>query len=344
VELGVYSFAETTRYPDGSPAISPGGRIREIIEEIELADQVGLDVYGLGEHHRHEFAVSSPAVVLAAAAARTTRIKLTSATTILSSADPVRVVQDFATLDLVSGGRAEIMAGRGAFTESFPLFGCRLEDYDALFEEKLDLLLQLRQGGEVTWSGTFRPPLDQQEVFPRPIQQRLPIWLGVGGTMASAHRAGSLGLPMALGIVAGDVRRFAPLAEAYRADIAANHPSNCGRISINSHGYVADSTTQVIDDAYGTFVEGVHTFLGTPRHLLPDRDQYARELDLHGALIAGTPEQVAEKIVFQRTLFGHDRTLLQFSIGTLPHRSVLRAIELLGTAVAPLVRAELNRT
>jgi probable LLM family oxidoreductase len=340
VELGVYSFAETTPYPDGSPAISPTARIREIIEEIELADQVGLDVYGLGEHHRKDFAVSDPAMVLAAAAARTHQIRLTSASTIISSADPVRVFQEFATLDLISGGRAEIMAGRGAFTESFPLFGFRLEDYDALFAEKLDLLLRLRDGDEVTWSGKFRAALHEQGVYPRPLQDQLPVWLAVGGTPASARRAGSLGLPMAIGIIAGDVRRFAPLAEVYRSAAAAGGRSESARISINSHGYVATSRQAAIDDSYPAFVEGVHAFLGIPRHRLPGRDDYAGELEPNGALIAGTPEEVAEKIVHQQRLFGHDRTLIQFSVGTLPHRQVLDAIELLGTKVAPLVRAE----
>ncbi|BBX65206.1 luciferase [Mycobacterium saskatchewanense] len=342
MELGVYSFAEMTRYPDGGRPIPPEKRVSEIIEEIELADQVGLDVYGLGEHHRRDFAVSNPAVVLAAAAARTHRIRLTSAATIISSDDPVRVFQEFATLDLVSGGRAEIMAGRGAFTESFPLFGYRLEDYDAVFREKLDLLLQLRNGGPITWSGKFRPALSEQTVFPPPVQQPLPVWLAVGGTLESAQRAGSLGLPMAIGIIAGDIRRFIALAELYRRVAAHSGNSQSARISINSHGYVATSMQRAVDDTYPAFLEGMHTFTGTPRHLLPSRERYARESEKNGALIAGTPEQVAEKILYQHRLFGHDRTLLQLSVGTLPHRQVLDAIELLGTQVAPLVRSELG--
>ncbi|WP_428339888.1 LLM class flavin-dependent oxidoreductase [Mycobacterium sp.] len=345
MELGVYSFAETVPYPGGTaPTITAAERVREIIEEIEIADQVGLDVYGLGEHHRKEFAVSSPAIVLAAAAARTSHIRLTSATTVLGSADPVQVFQEFATLDLVSGGRAEIMAGRGAFTESFPLFGYRLEDYAQLFSEKLDLLLRLRDNDAVSWSGKFRPALHDQPVFPRPVQHRLPVWVGVGGNPDSARRAGAAGLPMALAVIAGDVRRSAPLAEAYRAAAAAGGHSQSARISINSHGYVAATTKQAIDDSYPGFIEGMHAFLGTPRQMLPSREHYAQELDINGALIAGSPEQVAEKIIHQQRLFGHDRTLLQFSVGTLPHRHVLDAIELLGTKVAPIVRTELSRS
>ncbi|WP_428338998.1 LLM class flavin-dependent oxidoreductase [Mycobacterium sp.] len=345
MELGVYSFAETVPYPGGdTPTITAAERVREIIEEIEIADQVGLDVYGLGEHHRKEFAVSSPAVVLAAAAARTSHIRLTSATTVLGSADPVQIFQEFATLDLVSGGRAEIMAGRGAFTESFPLFGYRLEDYAQLFSEKLDLLLRLRDRDTVSWSGKFRAALHDQPVFPRPVQHQLPVWVGVGGNPDSARHAGAAGLPMALAIIAGDVRRSAPLAEAYRAAAAQGGHSQSARISINSHGYVAGTTQQAIDDSYPGFVEGMHAFLGTPRHMLPSRDQYAQELDINGALIAGSPEQVAEKIIHQQRLFGHDRTLLQFSVGTLPHRHVLDAIELLGTKVAPIVRTELSQS
>ena len=234
------------------------------------------------------------------------------------------------------------MAGRGAFTESFPLFGYNLQDYDELFGEKLDLLMLRRDNAKVTWSGKFRASLEDQPVFPRPAQDQLPIWIGVGGSPNSARRAGALGLPMALAIIAGDVRRFAPMAETYRTAAAYAGHSEAARISINSHGYVAATTRQAIDETYPAFVEAMHTLIGTPRHILPSHDDYAREADLNGALIAGTSEQVAEKIIHQHSLFGHDRTLLQFSVGTLPHRQVLDAIELLGTKVAPLVRSELG--
>jgi probable LLM family oxidoreductase len=343
MELGVYSFAERIADPTTGAVLSPQQRLAEIVEEIELADQVGLDVYGLGEHHRKDFAAASPAVVLAAAAARTRRIKLTSAVTVLSSADPVRVFQDFATLDLLSDGRAEIMAGRGAFTESFPVFGFDLNDYDELFEEKLQLLLALNESERVTWTGKYRAGLKDQPVHPRPAQERLPIWIGVGGTPSSAVRAGNFGLPLALGIIAGDVRRFAPLAELYRqaAQQAGHDPAGL-RVSVNAHGFVADTAEDAIDKTYPYTQKAMQTFLNLPGSALPSRRQYANELALHGALVAGTPEQVAEKILFQREVFGLDRFLMQMSVGTMPHADVMRSIELLGTKVAPIVRQEIG--
>lgn len=339
MELGVYSFAERTADPVTGAVLSPAARLAEIVEEIELADQVGLDVYGLGEHHREEFAGASPAVVLAAAASRTDRIKLTSAVTVLSSSDPVRVFEDFSTLDLLSGGRAEIMAGRGAFTESFPLFGYDLKDYDELFDEKLELLLELNRSVYVTWNGHHRAPLVQQPVHPRPAQEKLPVWIGVGGTPSSAARAGRLGLPLALGIIAGDVRRFAPLGDIYRsAAREAGHAASDLRMSVNAHGFVADSAEEAIEKTYPYTHKAMQTFLNAPASALPSKRQYANELALNGALVAGSPEQVAEKIVFQRELFGLDRFLMQMSVGTMPHADVMRSIELLGTKVAPMVR------
>src|SRR5215470_2498073 len=254
MELGIYTFAETTPDPRTGRTVSPAERLRDLLEEIELADQLGLDVFGVGEHHRPEFAVSSPAVLLAAAAARTSRIRLTSAVTVLSSDDPVRVFQDFATLDLLSGGRAEIMAGRGSFIESFPLFGYDLKDYDALFAEKLDLLLNVREAERVTWSGAHRPPLRGLGVYPRPIQQPLPVWIAVGGTPESVVRAGTLGLPMALAIIGGMPERFAPLAELYReAGRRAGHDPAQLILSINSHGFIADDSQQAADDYFPSF-------------------------------------------------------------------------------------------
>jgi probable LLM family oxidoreductase len=345
MELGLYSFAEVTPDPVTGREISPAQRLAEIVEEIALADEVGLDVYGLGEHHRRDFAASSPVTVLAAAAPRTRNIRLSSAVTVLSSADPVRVFQEFATLDLLSGGRAEIMAGRGAFTESFPLFGFELADYDELFDEKLRLLLAIRRGETVTWQGRHRAALAGQGVYPRPLQDELPVWVGVGGTAASAARAGALGLPMSLGIIGGDTRRFVPLAALYRqAGAAAGHDPGALRVGISSHGYVTESAQRAIDDTYPYFLAGMQAFLGRSAAALPGREQYAAELAIEGALVAGTPEQVAEKIVYQHRFFGHDRFLLQNSVGTMPHENVLRSIELFGTQVAPLVREALGGT
>jgi probable LLM family oxidoreductase len=335
MELGVYSFAEVTG------DAGPEQRLRDLVEEIVLADQVGLDVYGLGEHHRPDYASSAPAVVLAAAASRTTKIRLSSAVTVLSSDDPVRVFQDFATLDLLSGGRAEIMAGRGSFIESFPLFGYDLEDYDALFAEKLELLLRLRRAERVTWSGRHRAALNDQPVYPRPVQDLLPVWLAVGGNPPSALRAGTLGLPMALAIIGGQPERFAPLVDLHR-QAAQRIGHEQLPVSLNTHGFLAD-TAEAAADAFFPPYADVMTKLGAERGWSPmSRRDFDAMTDLRGAIMLGNPEQVAEKIVFQHGIFGHQRYLMQLSVGTMPHRSVLRAIELLGTEVAPLVRRELS--
>ncbi|HSH46505.1 MAG TPA: LLM class flavin-dependent oxidoreductase, partial [Longimicrobiales bacterium] len=256
MEIGVYTFAETAIDPGTGSQRDAGTRIRNLLEEIELADRVGLDVYGVGEHHRADYAVSSPAVVLAAAAARTERIRLTSAVSVLSSDDPVRVFQDFATLDLISGGRAEIMAGRGSFTESFPLFGYDLGDYEALFDEKLELLLKLRKTERVTWQGRHRPSIDDRPVYPRPEQDPIPVWIAVGGTPRSVVRAATLGLPMALAIIGGAVERFRPMAELYRdAARRAGHDPDRLALSINSHGFIADDAKEAADIAFPPFAE-----------------------------------------------------------------------------------------
>jgi probable LLM family oxidoreductase len=336
VELGVYTFAELT-----DDSVTPRERLRNLLEEIELADQVGLDVFGVGEHHRPDFTVSAPAVVLAAAAERTRRIRLTSAVSVLSSDDPVRVFEAFATLDLLSGGRAEIMAGRGSFVESFPLFGYELRDYDELFAEKLELLLRLRESERVTWSGKHRASLEGRGVYPRPLQERLPIWVAVGGTPESAARAGTLGLPMALAIIGGLPERFAPFAELHRRAAAeVGH----GRLplSINSHGFVADSSQGAADVAYPAFAQMMDR-IGRERGWPPmQRQDFDASLTRRGANFVGSPQQVVEKILFQHELFGHDRFLVQFSVGTLPHAKLMRSIELFGTEVAPAVRKALG--
>ncbi len=336
IELGVYTFAELT-----DDSLGPRERLRNLLEEIELADEVGLEVFGVGEHHRPDFAVSAPAVVLAAAAERTETIRLTSAVSVLSSEDPVRVFQAFATLDLLSGGRAEIMAGRGSFVESFPLFGYELRDYDELFAEKLELLLELRESELVTWSGRHRAPIEGRGVYPRPLQERLPIWVAVGGTPESAVRAGRLGLPMALAIIGGLPERFVPFAELHRrAAAGAGH----GRLplSINSHGFVAEASQEAADVAYPAFSQMMNR-IGRERGWPPMRRQdFDASLALRGANLVGSPQQVVEKILFQHELFGHDRFLIQFSVGTLPHAKLLRSIELFGTEVAPAVRQALG--
>src|SRR5215217_2849231 len=342
MELGVYTFGERTADWSGE-IVSPQQRVRDLVEEVELADQVGLDVFGVGEHHRPDFAVSAPAVVLAAGAARTKRIRLTSAVSVISSDDPVRVFQEFATLDLLSGGRAEIMAGRGSFIESFPLFGYDLRDYDELFAEKLELLLRLREQENVTWSGKHRAALDGQSVYPRPVQEPLPIWVAVGGNPESAIRAGTLGLPMALAIIGGLPERFVPFAELHRraARQAGHDPPP--PLSINSHAYVADSAEQAAEEFFPAYAAMMNA-IGRERGWTEIRRQDFDSLrTLRGALVVGSPEQVVEKILFQHELFGHQRFLAQISVGDLAHERVLRAIELLGTEVAPAVREEVAR-
>ena len=337
MEIGIYTFAEL------GPGVDPAERLRDLLEEVELADEVGLDVFGLGEHHRPDFAVSAPTVVLGAAAARTKRIRLTSAVTVLSSDDPVRVFQDFATLDLLSGGRAEIMAGRGSFIESFPLFGFDLHDYDELFAEKLDLLLKLRESSRITWTGKHRPALEGLSVYPRPVQDPLPVWVAVGGNPESAIRAGRLGLPMALAIIGGEPERFAPFAELHREAAREAGHEPVPALSINSHGFIAESAKEALDESFPA-VATMMNRIGRERGWAPmERADYDAAATLRGANFVGTPEQVAEKILFQHAIFGHERFLLQMSVGPMPHDKVMYAIELLGTRVAPVVRAELAR-
>jgi len=340
VEIGVFTFADVRA--DAGSGRTPEQRLREVLEEAELAEQVGLDVFGVGEHHRPDFAVSAPAVVLAAVAARTTRIRLTSAVSVLSSDDPVRVFQEFSTLDLLSGGRAEIMVGRGSFVESFPLFGYELRDYDALFAEKLELLLRLREQERVTWTGHHRAALENAGVYPRPVQDPLPVWVAVGGTPESAIRAGTLGLPMALAIIGGFPDRFRPFVELHRraAGEAGHGPPP---LSINSHAYLADTSEQAADDLYAPYAAMMNA-IGRERGWSPlRRADFDALRSLRGALVVGSPRAAIEKVLYQHELFGHDRFLAQISVGSLPHEKVLRAIELLGTEVAPVVRDEVAR-
>ncbi|HRE27115.1 MAG TPA: LLM class flavin-dependent oxidoreductase [Anaerolineales bacterium] len=342
-ELGLYSFVERTPDPNTGSLLTPEHRLRDLLETIELADQVGLDVFGIGEHHRPDFVASAPAVILAAAAAHTRRIRLTSAVTVLSSADPVRVFQEFATLDLISGGRAEIMAGRGSFIESFPLFGYDLNDYDALFTEKLELLLKLRASEQITWAGRHRAALNGQGVFPRPLQDPLPIWIAVGGTPESVVRAATLGLPLALAIIGGMPERFAPLVELYRetARRVGRDPATLP-ISINSHGFIGDDPRQTANDYFPAFAQ-VMNKIGRERGWPPiTRQQFEGAITLRGSDFVGAPDQIVEKILFQHEIFGHQRLLLQLGVGTIPHVKMMRAIELLGTRVAPAVRAALG--
>jgi probable LLM family oxidoreductase len=345
MEIGIYSFAETALEAGTGRQVGAGERLRSLLEEIELADQVGLDVFGVGEHHRADYAVSSPAVVLAAAAARTRRIRLTSAVSVLSSDDPVRVFQDFATLDLLSGGRAEIMAGRGSFTESFPLFGQDLSDYDELFAEKLDLLLRVRAEERATWSGSgrHRAAIVDRGVYPRPVQEPLPVWIAVGGTPASVVRAATLGLPMALAIIGGAPERFRPMVDLYREAAArAGHDPAGLQVSINSHGFIADDEATAAEVAFPPFAE-VMTRIGRERGWPPaTRQRFDAERGPGGALLVGSPQQVIDKMLHEYELFRHQRCLIQLTVGPMPHARVLRAIELLGTEVAPVVRREVG--
>jgi probable LLM family oxidoreductase len=343
-EIGLYSFAELTPDPRTGQQIRPAQRLHDLLEEIELADQVGLDVFALGEHHRPDFVSSAPAVILAAAAARTQSIRLSSAVTVLSSDDPVRVFQDFATLDLISEGRAEIMAGRGSFIESFPLFGYDLQDYNTLFSDKLELLLKIRAAERVSWSGKHRASLDNLGVYPRPFQDLLPVWIAVGGTPESVIRAATLGLPLAIAIIGGLPEQFAPLTALYRrAALQAGHDPTALSLSINSHGFIADDSRQAVEEAFPVFAQTMNK-IGRERGWPPmTRQQFEGSCTLRGANFVGSPDDVIEKILFQHELFQHQRFLLQVSVGTMPHDKVMKAIELLGVKVAPVVRDEIAR-
>jgi len=338
MELGITSFAETIPDPASGVTVGHGERLRQVVEEIELAESVGLDVYGLGEHHRPDFASSSPATVLAAAAGRTSKIRLFPAVSVLSTDDPVRVFQQYATLDLVSSGRAELLVGRGSFIESFPLFGYDLDDYNELFAEKLDLLLQIRDNEQVSWSGRFRTPIHDQGIYPRP-ERPLPIRVAVGGTPESIVRAATRGLPVALAIIGGSPDRFRALADLHRRTLVDSgfDPAEVP-LSVHGHGFIADSTEQAAEEFYPSYAAAMSR-IGRERGWGPmTRQQYDAMRGPDGSLVLGDPETVAAKILRWQEVLGVTRFELHVSVGTLPHPRVLRSIELLGTRVAPLVR------
>ncbi|MCM3703986.1 LLM class flavin-dependent oxidoreductase [Paenibacillus macerans] len=344
MEIGISTFVETTPDVVTGQVISHAQRLREVVEEIVLADRVGLDVFGVGEHHRKDYAASSPALVLAAAAPQTKRIRLTSAVTVLSSDDPVRVFQDFATLDGISNGRAEIMAGRGSFIESFPLFGYDLNDYDELFDEKLDLLLKLRESEKVTWQGKHRPAIQNLGVYPRPVQNPLPVWIGSGGNTESVVRAGVLGLPLVLAIIGGRPVQFAPLVKLYkRAAAEAGHDVSKLTVASHSHGFVGDKLDEAVEKFFPPTQAGMN-IVGRERGWgYYSRASYDAARSLEGALYVGDPETVAAKIIYLRKNVGITRFMLHCPLGTMPHEDVMRSIELLGTEVAPRVREEIAR-
>ena len=341
MQIGIDSFAAA--FTEDSLGVSASDRLLNLIEEIALADKVGLDSFGIGEHHRREFLDSAPPVILAAAAARTRQIRLTSAVTVLSATDPVRIFQEFATLDLLSRGRAEMVVGRGSSIEAFPLFGFRLEDYDSLFAEKLDLLLKIRENEHVTWSGKYRPPLTGQGVYPRPVQNPLPIWLGVGGTPQSFVRAGRLGLPLMVAIIGGETRRFRPLIDLYReAGKKAGHPPEKLKVGLHSPGYVADTTEEAADDYFPGFARAVSD-IGKERGWGEmTREDFDAQRGPRGSLVIGDPEEVAEKIIrHSKALGGISRFTFQMNAASLPHDKLTRAIELIGKRVAPALHIEM---
>jgi probable LLM family oxidoreductase len=343
MQIGVDSFVAAPVDDVSHRAVDPARHLSELLEAITLADEVGLDVFGIGEHHRREFLDSAPTVILAAAAVRTRRIRLTSAVTVLSAADPVRVFQEFATLDLLSNGRAEIVVGRGSFIEAFPLFGFELEDYDSLFAEKLDLLLKIRENMHVHWSGKHRAALTGQGVYPRPLQNPLPIWLGVGGTPSSFTRAGALGLPLMVAIIGGEPHRFRPLIDRYHlAGVRADHSPGQLKVGIHALGYVAENAAKAADDFFPGYAQSFSE-IGKERGWPPiNRAHFDALLGPTGALIVGDPETVAEKILrVNESLGGISRLTFQMSVAALPHTKLMHAIELLGTRVAPLVQTEL---
>jgi len=344
MQIGIDSFAAAIQDPETGTTISPTQRLNNLLEEIELADQVGLDVFGIGEHHRPEFLDSAPTIILAAAAARTKNIRLSSAVTVLSAADPVRVFQEFATLDLISQGRAEIVAGRGSFTEAYPLFGLKLEDYDDLFVEKLDLLLKIRDNKIVNWSGKHRPALTGQGIYPRPLQEQMPIWLGVGGTPQSFARAGFLGLPLMVAIIGGQPHRFRPLIDLYReAGSRAGHAPEKLKVGLHMLGFLGDTTQEAADTFYPGYAVSFSN-IGKERGWPPTtRAQYDATRGKTGAFLIGDAETVVEKILYtNEALGGISRLDFQMTVATLPHAKMLKAIEILGTKVAPAVRKELG--
>jgi probable LLM family oxidoreductase len=344
MEIGVCTFGDVGVHPITKQKTDPHQRLKDLMEEIELADQLGLDIFAIGEHHRPDYAISSPTTVMAAAAMKTKKIKLSTGVTVLSSEDPVRVYQQFATVDLLSDGRAEIMAGRGSFIESFPLFGYDLEDYDALFSEKLHMLVQLNEQEKINWQGKLTQSIKGRGVYPRAYQEKLPIWVAVGGTPESVIRAAEYGLPMTLAIIGGMPSRFVPLTDLYKKVYKeAGHDPAQMQLCINSHTYIAEDSLQARDEFFPPYAE-VMTRIGRERGWPGlSRPQFDASTGKDGALLVGSPEQVIEKILYEHELFGHTRFLAQMSIGALPHKQAMKAIELLGTVVAPAVRKTLKR-
>jgi len=335
MQVGIDSFAAF--HVDTKKSISSSERLQRLVEQIEYADQIGLDVFGVGEHHRRGFLDSAPAVILGAAAARTKHIRLTSAVTVLSAVDPVRIFQEFATLDLLSGGRAEMVVGRGSFIEAFPLFGLKLDDYDSLFSEKLELLLKIRENEHVNWSGKYRPALTGQGIYPRPLQNPLPIWIGVGGTPESFVRAGILGLPLMVAIIGGQTPSFKPLIDLYReAGKRAGHLPHKLNVGIHSLGYVAESTPEAVDDFFPGYVHSMNE-IGKERGWSPiTRRDFEAQLGPNGALLIGNPEEVTEKIIrHSQALGGISRFTFMMNPASLPHEKLMRATELIGSRIAP---------
>ncbi len=344
METGISTFVELTPDPSTGKSISPYQRIRDLLEEVKLADELGVDVFAIGEHHRPDYLVSSPATLLAAAASITKKIRLSSAVSVLSSDDPVRVFQQFAMVDLVSGGRAEIMAGRGSFIESFPLFGYDLNDYDELFEEKLQLLLAINENEKVTWKGKHRASINNLGVYPRPYHDKLPIWIAIGGTPASVLRAAKLGLPLTIAIIGGMPTQFVPHVMYYRDEYAkAGHDVKNLQLCINSHAYIADSSKQAADEFFPVYAQ-VMSKIGRERGWPPTtREQFDYMKGPKGSLLVGSPQEVIDKILYEHGLFGFTRFMVQFSVGTLPHKQMMHAIELFGTVVAPEVKKALTQ-
>ena len=339
MEIGICTFADVGIHPVTKEVITPHQRLLNLVEEIELADQLGLDVFAIGEHHRPDYAVSTPTTVLGAASVKTKNIKLSSGVTVLSSDDPVRVFQQFATIDLLSSGRAEIMAGRGSFIESFPLFGYNLNEYDELFSEKLEMLMKLNESEKISWKGKHTQSISNLGIYPRPFQNKLPIWIAIGGTPESVVRAAEKGLPMMLAIIGGMPARFAPFTKLYRDVYAkAGHPQDQLKLGINSHTYIADTSQQARDEFYPPYSE-VMTRIGRERGWSGmSRTDFDAATGPQAHLLVGSPQQVIDKILYEHSIFGHTRFLAQMSIGAMPHQQVMKAIELLGNIVAPVVR------
>lgn len=344
MEFGIISFADMEPEVLPGPGLNGHQRLKDLMEEIKLADELGLDVFAVGEHHRPDYAISSPAVVLAAAATITKNIKLASAVTVLSSDDPVRVFQGFATVDLLSGGRAEIWAGRGSFIESFPLFGYDLDDYDELFTEKIELLVKLNASEKVSWKGGHRPAINNRGVYPRPFQSQLPIWLAAGGTPASAVRAASMDLPLTLAIIGGYPSQFVPFINLYKETARkAGRDMEQLKLAINNHVFIGDDSQKAADDFYPYYATMMNR-VGRERGWPPlSKGQYEQSRSPKGALMVGSPQEVIDKILYEHELFGNTRFLAQASIGTVPHKLIMRSIELFGTKVVPEVKAALSR-